>query len=101
MPFGLQRSFIPSSGFRWCEICGASSSVNRQELRQRLAVFASDADEFAAPLLEAIRSREAALQLKRASSGAAANHRAAGRARSKAEFVSKLTTALEEADESQ
>jgi four helix bundle protein len=71
------------------------------ELRRRLAAFARDADEFAAPLLEVVRTRDAALQLKRASSGAAANHRAAGRARSRAEFVSKLTTALEEADEAQ
>jgi four helix bundle protein len=100
-PFGLQRSLTPSSGVALVRDLRGVVSVNPQELRQRLALFARDADEFAAPLLEPIRSREAALQLKRASSGAAANHRAAGRARSKAEFVSKLTTALEEADESQ
>lgn len=70
-----------------------------QELRRRLAVFARDAEAFSRPLLDSLVTRDTSLQLRRAASGAAANHRAAGRGRSRAEFISKLTTSLEEADE--
>jgi len=48
------------------------------------------------------RSREAnviAVQLLRSATSMAANYRAAGRARSKAEFVSKLSVVVEESDE--
>ena len=71
------------------------------ELRQRTALFAKEVDAFAAPLLEKIRTRDKALQLIRASSSTAANYRSAGRARSHAEFTSRVTVVLEEADESQ
>jgi four helix bundle protein len=71
------------------------------ELRQRTASFAKEVDAFAAPLLEKIRTRDKALQLIRASGSTAANYRSAGRARSHAEFTSRLAVALEEADESQ
>ena len=57
-----------------------------QDLRSRLAAFATAVDS--------------ALQLRRASTGAASKHRAAGRGRSHAEFTAKLSVALEEADES-
>ncbi len=70
-----------------------------QELRARLAEFVIAIEKFSRPLLGAIETRDAATQLRRASSSAAANHRAAGRGRSHAEFTSKLSVALEEADE--
>jgi len=70
-----------------------------EELRRRLDAFAVQADAFAAPLLASPITRNSADQLMRASSSAAANHRAAGRARSHAEFTAKIGTALEEADE--
>jgi len=76
------------------------ASVRPQELRDRLALFAAAVEAFSRPLLSAIETRDAAVQLRRASSSTAANHRAAGRGRSHAEFVSKLGIALEEADES-
>lgn len=44
-------------------------------------------------------TRDIALQVRRSSSGIAANHRVGGRARSHAEFTSKIGVALEEADE--
>jgi four helix bundle protein len=44
-------------------------------------------------------TRGAALQLKASSTSAAANHRAARKARSRREFVAKLGVAQEEADE--
>ena len=71
-----------------------------QELRDRLAAFASAVEDFSRPLLHKIETRDTAIQLRRASSSAASHHRAAGRGRSHAEFTSKLSTALEEADES-
>src|SRR5262245_18379176 len=77
-----------------------TSVMTPQQLRRRLADFARDAEALSGPLLDSVVTRDTALQLKRASTGAAANHRSAGRSRSRAEFVSKLTTALEEADES-
>ena len=48
------------------------------------------------------RTREAnviALQVLRSATGMAANYRAAGRSRSKAEFVAKIGVVVEEADE--
>jgi four helix bundle protein len=48
------------------------------------------------------KTREANIimqQLLRSSTSVAANYRAAGRARSKAEFISKLGVVIEEADE--
>lgn len=52
------------------------------------------------PLLDSLRSRASALQLRDAASSVAANYRAATRARSHREFIAKLGIALEEADES-
>ena len=69
------------------------------ELRRRLSEFAQDVELFANPLIDALRTRDAALQLKRSSSGIAANHRAAGKGRSHDEFTSSLSVALQEADE--
>lgn len=51
-------------------------------------------------MLAKLETRDIALQLRRSSTSAASNHRVAGRARSFAEFTSKLGVALEEADES-
>jgi len=75
------------------------SGMTPDELRKRLDAFAVQADALAAPLLASPVTRNSADQLIRASSSAASNHRAAGRARSHAEFTAKIGTALEEADE--
>jgi four helix bundle protein len=75
--------------------------VTPEELRERLAAFARDVRVFAAALLPQPQARDVAIQLMRAASGAAANHRSARRGRSYAEFKSKLSVALEEADEAQ
>ena len=68
--------------------------------RKRTAAFATRVFEFARPLLNRAESRQAGDQLIRASSSVAANYRAAGRARSHAEFTAKIGQVLEEADES-
>jgi four helix bundle protein len=73
--------------------------MSPQELRDRLEAFAVHADALAAPLLASPVTRNTADQLIRSSSSAASHHRAAGRARSHAEFTAKIGTALEEADE--
>lgn len=62
-------------------------------------MFAQEVARFSRPLLESLDTRDAALQLRSASSSAAANHRSAGKARSRREFVAKLGVAREEADE--
>ena len=74
--------------------------MNPQELRDRLAAFAAAVEAFSRPLLHKIETKDTAIQLRRAANSAASHHRAAGRGRSHAEFTSKLSTALEEADES-
>jgi four helix bundle protein len=74
--------------------------VTPEEFRARLAAFAAAVDAFAAPLLASPATRNSADQLMRASSSASSNYRAAGRARSHAEFTAKVGAALEEADES-
>jgi four helix bundle protein len=75
--------------------------MDLEPIQPRLAAFARDIRLFATGLLDRPNARDAAQQLIRAASGAAANHRAAQRGRSYAEFRSKLDVALEEADEAQ
>ena len=58
-----------------------------------------DVSRLAGPLFRTYETRERASQLKRASDSTAANYRAACIARSHKEFLSKLSIALEEADE--
>ena len=72
-----------------------------QELRERTAAFAERVEAFTRPLMRRLETRNAALQLSRASSSVGSNYRAAGRARSHSEFTAKLGTVLEEVDESQ
>ena len=54
---------------------------------------------FCQPLLRRVETREAAEQLLDASSSVGSNHRAAGKARTHAEFAAKIGTVDEEADE--
>jgi four helix bundle protein len=71
-----------------------------QEMRARLMRFATEVGTFASPLFDKPETKAAADQLVRAATSASANYRAAGHGRSHAEFTSKLSLALEEADES-
>ncbi len=71
-----------------------------KELRARTAEFARAINQFCRPLLRRPETRSIADQLLDASSSVASNHRAAGRARSHAEFTAKIGTVNEEADES-
>ena len=70
------------------------------DLKERTLKFAVDVSDFCGTLPDTYRGRHVMGQLYRAGSGAAANYRAACRRKSPADFISKLGTAIEEADES-
>jgi four helix bundle protein len=71
-----------------------------KELRARTHAFAVAMNAFCQPLLRRTETRDAAEQLLDASSSVGSNHRAAGKARSHAEFAARIGTVDEEADES-
>lgn len=71
-----------------------------QELKDRTKRFALDVLELLEGLSPLLTHRVVSGQLGRSAPSTAANYRAACRARSKAEFISKLGIVEEEADES-
>ena len=71
-----------------------------QDLRDRTRAFSTRVKRFSKPLLRNLETRDAAVQLRRAARGTAANYRATCLSRSHAEFVARISVALEEADES-
>jgi four helix bundle protein len=71
-----------------------------RELAARIDAWVVSVWAFSRPLLVALEWRDSVLQLRRASSGAAANYGAAVFARSHADFTSKVGIALEEIEES-
>ncbi len=70
-----------------------------EELRKRTKNFALDVIELATALPHLLETRHAIGQVIRSSSSVAANYRSACRGKSKADFISKLGTVEEEADE--
>jgi four helix bundle protein len=74
--------------------------VNTQELKNRTKAFALRVMNLVDALPKSIKGRAIANQLIRSGTSVAANYRAACRARSKAEFISKIGTVEEGADES-
>jgi four helix bundle protein len=73
--------------------------MNPQQLRERTRRFAIDVIRFHRTLPRSEESGVIGRQLLRAGTGVGAHYRAACRARSDAEFVAKLGTAIEETDE--
>jgi four helix bundle protein len=71
-----------------------------EELRKRTETFAVQVVEACGKLPATIHGSRVSKQLGDAASSVASNYRAACRARSRAEFIAKLGTVLEEADES-
>ncbi|HEY1768697.1 MAG TPA: four helix bundle protein [Chthoniobacterales bacterium] len=71
-----------------------------EELKMRTKKFALDVISLCADLPHMIETRHAIGQVIRSSSSVAANYRSACRGKSKADFISKLGTVEEEADES-
>jgi len=71
-----------------------------EDLKKRTKQFALRILKLVAALPNSVQGRAIGNQLVRAGTAVAANYRAACRGRSKAEFIAKLGTVEEEADES-
>ncbi|MDD5291190.1 MAG: four helix bundle protein [Patescibacteria group bacterium] len=74
--------------------------MTKEELKQRTKNFALRAIKLVNALPNTIAGRNIGSQLFRSGTSVAANYRAACRSRSTAEFLAKLNTVIEEADES-
>ena len=74
--------------------------MNEQEMIKRTKQFALRVMKLVEALPRNVQGRTIASQLMRSGTSVAANYRAACRARSKPEFIAKLGTVEEEADES-
>jgi four helix bundle protein len=74
--------------------------VNEQDMIKRTKQFALRIMKLVEALRRTVQGRSIAGQLMRSGTSVAANYRAACRARSKPEFIAKLGTVEEEADES-
>ena len=70
-----------------------------EELKKRTKKSALDVIELSAGLPQVLETRHAIGQVIRSSSSVAANYRSACRGKSKADFIAKLGTVEEEADE--
>lgn len=74
--------------------------MNENELKQRTKRFALRVIKLVGALPKNVEGRAIGAQLVRSGTSVGANYRAACRGRSKAEFIAKLGTVEEEADES-
>lgn len=75
-------------------------NARAEALKQRTKQFALDVFAFVRTLPSNDMTSVVSRQMLRAATGVGSNYRAACRARSRADFVSKIGIALEEADES-
>jgi four helix bundle protein len=75
------------------------TSMNPSELKERTMEFAVRVLKMADALPKSVSGRTIANQVARSGCSVAANYRAALRGKSRADFVNKITTVLEEADE--
>jgi four helix bundle protein len=73
--------------------------MNEREMIARTKQFALRIMKLVGALPKTVQGRAIASQLMRSGTSVAANYRAACRSRSKAEFIAKLGTVEEEADE--
>lgn len=73
--------------------------MNQEALKERCKELALRVMSLIDHLPKSVQGRVIADQIMRSASSVAANYRAACRARSKAEFVAKLSIVVEEADE--
>jgi len=74
--------------------------MDQNELKKRTKQFALRILKLTAALPKTIEAKVIQNQLARAGTSVAANYRASCRGRSRAEFISKIGTVIEEADES-
>ena len=80
-------------------ICDLFASMTEKEMLRRTKDFALRVIKLVNALPSTVAGRAIAGQLIRSGTSVAANYRAACRGRSKAEFIAKLGTVEEEADE--
>ncbi len=74
--------------------------MSNENLKERTKKFALAILDLVEKLPNSIKGRAIAGQLVRAGTSVGANYRAACRGRSRAEFIAKIGTVIEEADES-
>jgi four helix bundle protein len=74
--------------------------MDQQEMKRRTKEFAKRIIKLCRSLPDTWEARRVSDQLFRAGTSVGANYRAACRARSKVEFISKLSVVLEDTDES-
>jgi four helix bundle protein len=74
--------------------------MNSVELKRRTKIFALDVIKLVEDLPKSAASKVITYQLVACATSVGANYRSACRARSKADFISKITVVEEEADES-
>ncbi len=74
--------------------------MDAEELKERTKAFGLRVLHVVDALPQSVKGRAIAAQLVRSGTSVGANYRAACRARSKAEFIAKLGTVIEETDES-
>ena len=79
--------------------CGDLWYMNPTELKERTMQFAVRVLKLADALPSKPSARTIANQVARSGCSVASNHRAALRGKSRADFINKITTVLEEADE--
>jgi len=77
-----------------------SMDVDKEVLKARTKKFALDVLAFVRTIANSEECRDIGDQLRRSGTGVGANYRATCRSRSRAEFISRINVALEEADES-
>ena len=77
------------------------SGMRPEDLRKRTKSFALQVSDLCDRLPPKPKFQNIIEQLRRAANAASFNYRAAGRARTHAEFTAKIGTVLEKADESQ
>src|SRR5689334_393448 len=73
--------------------------MTKEDLRERTMNFAVRVLKMAEAIPKTVAGRTVASQVARSGCSVAANYRAALRGKSRADFISKITTVLEEADE--
>lgn len=74
-------------------------NLEHDETRKRTKLFALRIINLSQSLPDTREARVLGAQVLRSGTSVAANYRAAGRSRSRADFVSKISVAVEEADE--
>jgi len=87
--------------WRVCDAFNEGARMKGDELKERTKQFALRIMKLVDALPNTVAGRVIANQIMRSGSSVGANYRAACRARSNAEFISKLGIVLEEADETE